>query len=143
MKRFVIITFSVVCVIGLKPPGLLIAQEIAVITHPDVPAETISKTLVLDFFTRDRRRWSNDQPVVPLDLQEPKEVRKTFYKALGKSSSRMRSIWMRLKLSGEGEPPEAIKSEEELLLRVANTPGAIGFVRRENVTEEVKLLTVL
>jgi len=114
-----------------------------VVAHPDVPDDDISKSRVLDFFTGDRRRWSNDQPVVPLDLQEPKEVRKTFYKSLGKSSSRMRSIWMRQKLSGEGEPPEAINSEEELLLRVANTPGAIGFVRRENVTDQVKLLAVL
>jgi len=98
---------------------------------------------VLDYFTGDRRRWENDSPVVPLDLQEPKDVRKTFYKSLGKSSSRMRSIWMKQKLSGEGEPPEAIRSEEELLLRVANTPGAIGFVRRDSVTESVKLLAVL
>jgi ABC-type phosphate transport system substrate-binding protein len=124
-------------------PDVVRAQEIAVIGHPDVPEEAISKALVLDFFTGDRRRWSDEEPVVPLDLQEPKEVRKTFYKSLGKSSSRMRSIWMRRKLSGEGEPPEAIDSERELLLKVASTPGAIGFVRRDSVNDQVKLLAVL
>ena len=132
--------FTALTLWGARPAS---SQDVAVIGHPDVPAESVSVALVLDYFTGDRRRWENDSPVVPLDLQEPKDVRKTFYKSLGKSSSRMRSIWMKQKLSGEGEPPEAIRSEEELLLRVANTPGAIGFVRRDSVTESVKLLAVL
>jgi ABC-type phosphate transport system substrate-binding protein len=132
-----------VLILGVSGMQDLRAQEIAVIGHPDVPAEAVSKELVLDYFTGDRRRWSNEEPVVPLDLQEPKEVRKSFYRSLGKSSSRMRSIWMRRKLSGEGEPPEAIETEQELVLKVANTPGAIGFVRRENVTTNVKLLALL
>ena len=137
------LTFIACLLLALGPattPISSFGQEIAVIAHPEVPESEISKELVLDFFTGDRRRWSNEEPVIPLDLQEPKEIRKSFYKSLGKSSSRMRSIWMRRKLSGEGEPPEAIRTEQEVILRVANTPGAIGFIRRENVTDQVKLL---
>jgi ABC-type phosphate transport system substrate-binding protein len=143
LKLIAPIALSVFLLGGILPQQLLFGQEVVVIAHPDTPGETISKSVVLDFFTGERRHWSNDQEVIPLDLQEPKEVRKTFYKSLGKSSSRMRSIWMKSKLSGEGEPPEAIKSEKELVLRVANTPGAIGFVRRESVSESVKLLVIL
>ena len=115
----------------------------AVIGHPEIPDSALDKTRILDYYTGDRQRWSDDQPVVPLDLQEPEDLRKSFYKTLGKSSSRMRSIWMRRKLAGEGEPPEAVETEEEILDRVAGTPGAIGFVRREYVTSQVKLLAVL
>lgn len=129
--------------LSIMLPDLLTAQDLAVIGHPGVPDSALEKSRILDYYTGDRQRWSNDEPVIPLDLQEPKDVRKNFYKSLGKSSSRMRSIWMRRKLAGEGEPPESIENERELLDRVADTPGAIGFVRRDSVTDQVKLLAVL
>jgi ABC-type phosphate transport system substrate-binding protein len=70
-------------------------------------------------------------------------VKKTFYKYLGKSSSRMKSIWLKRMLSGEGDPPQAFKSEEELLQKVMLTPGAVGFVATEKVNEQVKVLVVI
>jgi ABC-type phosphate transport system substrate-binding protein len=126
-----------------EAPANLWAQDLAVVGHPGIPDENLSKAVVLDYFTGDRRKWSDDQPVVPLDLQEPEDVRKNFYKTLGKSSSRMRSIWMKRKLSGEGEPPEPVESEAQLLEKVASTPGSIGFVRRDSVHGSVKVLAVL
>jgi hypothetical protein len=46
-------------------------------------------------------------------------------------------------LSGEGDPPEPIDSEEEMLKKVAATPGAIGFVSQSKVSEDVKVLIVI
>ena len=46
-------------------------------------------------------------------------------------------------LSGEGDPPEALTSESEMLKKVANTPGAIGFVSEKNASPDVKILTII
>lgn len=117
--------------------------QIAVIANPDVPVDSMSKTKIVDLFTGDVRLWGNGLPVVPIDLQEPKEVRKTFYKELGKSSARMRSIWMKKKLSGEGEPPEPVETEDEVVAKVASTPGSISFVRASHASRSVKVIRIL
>jgi ABC-type phosphate transport system substrate-binding protein len=117
--------------------------QIAVIANPSVPQDTVNKPTLLDYYTGDLRAWSDNQPVVVLDLDSDRRVRSSFYEDLGKSASRMRSIWMRRKLSGEGDPPEAIASNEDMITRVAETPGAIGFVPVAYVDERVKVLLTM
>jgi ABC-type phosphate transport system substrate-binding protein len=103
----------------------------------------MSKSKITDLFTGDVRVWEDGSQVVPLDLQEPKNVRKTFYKSLGKSSSRMRSIWMKRKLSGEGDAPAEVETEEEVVARVSTTPGSISFVRAAHAPSTVKVLRIV
>lgn len=138
--RFTISAFTFVLALSGAAPS---SGQIAVIANPSVPDDSMSKSKIVDLFTGDVRLWANGQPVVPLDLQSPKEVRKDFYKALGKSSSRMRSIWMKKKLSGEGDVPESVETEDEVVAKVAATPGSISFVRTAHATSSVKVLRIL
>ena len=46
-------------------------------------------------------------------------------------------------LSGEGDPPRQVKSAAELVERVSATEGAIGYVDRDAVTEEVMTLLII
>jgi len=114
--------------------------QVVVIAHKSVPLDTIKKSALLDLYTCDIKKWSDGQPVIVFDLKSPSEVKTAFYNYLGKSSSRMKSVWLKKLLSGEGEPPEAMNSEEELLGKVAATAGAIGFVSKAYVRKNVKLL---
>ena len=137
MKRIVLIIFPLI----LWASGA--SAQVAVIVHKSVPADSIKKYELLDLYTGDIRVWDDDRPVVVFDLKPRGDIRKTFYKYLGKSSSRMKSIWMKNMLSGEGDPPESVKSEEEILEKVASTPGAIGFVNHVLVNSDVKTLLVI
>ena len=115
--------------------------QVAVIAHKDVPVESIAKDTLLDFYTRDVLSWpSSDLEIVVCDLRQKGVVKDDFYEFLGKSSSRMKSLWLKRKLAGEGEPPEFFQTEEALLEYVTNTPGAIGFVHPSRVTSSVKVL---
>jgi ABC-type phosphate transport system substrate-binding protein len=114
--------------------------QVVVIAHKSAPMDTIKKSVLLDFYTYDIKKWSDGQPVIIFDLKPQSSVKTMFYNYLGKSPSRMKSIWLKKMLSGEGDPPKAMNSEEELLGKVAATPGAIGFVSKSNVREEVKIL---
>lgn len=117
--------------------------QVAVITNPSVEKNDITSGELLDFYSRDVRVWKNGDPVIVFDLKLKSEIKSTFYSFLGKSTSRMKSIWMKKMLSGEGDPPEALETEEAMLEKVASTPGAIGFVSKSKVTENVKVLVVI
>lgn len=114
--------------------------QIVVIAHKSVPVDTLKKSELLDFYTCDIRKWSNGQPVVIFDLKAPSEVKTMFYNFLGKSSSRMKSIWLKKVLSGEGEPPQVLNSEEDVVSKVAATAGAIGFVSKTQGRKNVKVI---
>ncbi len=118
-------------------------SQVAVIAHKSVPIDKIKKSELLDFYTGDIKKWINGDKVIVNDLKPKGEVKKIFYKFLGKTPSRMKSIWLRNMLSGEGDPPEALKSEEEMLQKIAATPGAIGFLSHTKVDNNVKTLIVI
>ncbi len=118
-------------------------SQVAVIANKAVPINEIKKTELLDFYTGDTKKWDNQIPVIVFDLKLKSAVKDTFYNFLGKSPSRMKSIWLKKMLSGEGEPPKALESEEDMLKKVAETSGAIGFVSKEKINGEVKTLLII
>jgi ABC-type phosphate transport system substrate-binding protein len=123
-------------------PQFSLAQ-VAVIAHKAVPVDTLSQAQLFDVFSGDIKIWSNKVRVVVFDLKPAGEAKEAFYKLLGKTPSRMKSIWLKKLLMGEGDPPEALLSEEEVLKKVAATRGAIGFVDKAKVTPEVKMIVIV
>jgi ABC-type phosphate transport system substrate-binding protein len=135
MKKLILTTFILICV---QLPAF---GQVAVIAHKAVPVDTINKSELLDFYTYDIKKWENNSPVVIIDLKPKSQAKTDFYKFLGKSISRMKSIWLKKMLSGEGDPPESVQSEDEVVQKVASTPGALGFARAEKVvTGKIKVL---
>jgi hypothetical protein len=130
-------------VLVLAIPATSSAAQVAVIAHLDAPADTLASTRLLDFYTGDVQTWNGEIAVVIFDLKPRTEVKKAFYHFLGKSPSRMKSIWMKRLLAGEGEPPQALGSNREMLEKVATTSGAIGFAHRDSVYGPVKILAII
>ena len=124
----------------LLAASLVGAAEVVVVAHRDAPEDSVEPSRLLDFYTGDIRQWEDGTRVVVFDLKEKGETRERFFEYIGKSSSRMRTIWLKRMLSGEGDPPEALADEEEMVRRIATTPGAVGFTKREFVNDSVKVL---
>jgi len=117
--------------------------QVAVIAHKSVPVDVIEKSDLLDCYTGDKSFWSDDKRVIIFDLKEKGDTRDAFYKYLGISSTRMKSIWMKRMLSGDADPPEFLESEDKMLQKVASTKGAIGFVSKAKVSDKVKMILLL
>lgn len=128
---------------------LLLAQaqissaQVAVIVHKAAPVDSLTHAELLDYFSCEVKMWSNKTPVVVFDLKPQSEIKDAFYEFLGKSASRMKSIWMKKLLMGEGDPPQALPSEEEVLKKVTDTPGAIGFISKAKVRDGVKVVLTI
>ena len=117
--------------------------QVSVIANKSVPVDQINSSKLFDMYSGDMKWWDNGEPVVVFDIDPNSEIKTAFYEFLGKSTSRMKSIWLKNLLSGEGDPPEAVKSEEEMLKKVISTRGAIGFVRTSEVNDKVKVLATI
>ena len=120
------------------------AAAVAVIAHSDVVMDTLTRDQLLDYFTGDRQEWPDGTPVVIKELKARGSVRTTFYDFIGQRPSRLKSIWLRNMLSGEGERPESLGSAAEMLECIVDTPGAIGFVDAGQVADaRVKTLILI
>ena len=118
-------------------------SQVAIIANKSVKLDKIEQAELLDYYSRDLKFWDNGDPIIIFDLKVKNDIRDIFYKYLGKSSSRMKSVWMKKMLLGEGDPPEPLDSEEDMLEKIIETPGSIGFLNAELVTDEVKLLRII
>jgi ABC-type phosphate transport system substrate-binding protein len=114
--------------------------QVAVIANKDVPVDTLSKSELLDLYTLEIGLWNTGQTVTVFDLKQKSEVKDTFYDYLDKSTSRMKSIWMKKMLSRGDDPPQSLESEESVLKKVSSTSGSIGFISKSKVSEDVKIL---
>ncbi|NUO79874.1 hypothetical protein HUU05_07340 [candidate division KSB1 bacterium] len=114
--------------------------QVAVIAHKAAPLDSLTKAQLLDYYSCEVKHWSKNQPVLVVDLKQQSEAKAAFYRFLGITASRMKSIWLKKLLMGEGVEPLVVKSEEEMLKKVASTPGALGFISADKVTDEVKTL---
>jgi ABC-type phosphate transport system substrate-binding protein len=119
------------------------SAEVAVIANRSVPVSQVDKVMLLDLYSGDVKEWDNGDPIVLVDLKPKSDVKAAFYDFLGKSASRMKSIWMKNLLTGEGQPPESVETQEAILEKVASTPGAIGYIDHKLVNEQVIALKVI
>jgi ABC-type phosphate transport system substrate-binding protein len=117
--------------------------QVAVIGNKSVPVDSIAKIALVDLYLLDVTKWGDGSPAIVKDLKQKGVVRDGFYDYLGKSSSRLKTIWMGKMLTGELDPPEALRTEEEMLSKVAATPGAIGFLSLTKTNDSVKVLLII
>lgn len=54
----------------------------------------------------------------------------------------LRQSWDRLVYSGMAQAPIEVANEEELINRVAATPGGIGYVRKVKPNDSIKIISI-
>jgi ABC-type phosphate transport system substrate-binding protein len=114
--------------------------QIAVIANKSLNVSTLTLNEIADIYSLETTVWKGGQSISVFELKGNSPEKEQFYLAMGKSYDNFKKGWLRAKLSGEGNPPKALMSEEEMIESVRNTAGAIGFIRANKVTEAVKVL---
>lgn len=105
------------------------AQEL--IANRGLAGNDLSRTEAQLLFTMRLRHWPDKQPVKVFVLPDDNPVHGAFTTAvLGLFPYQVRRVWDRQLFSGTGQAPVTVADEEEMLRRVASTPGAIGYLDR-------------
>jgi hypothetical protein len=120
---------------------MLAAQELIVNQAP--LNAWISQNEARLYFTMRRPLWDNNQPVKVFVLPDDHPLHRQFVKSvLGLFPYQLRQVWDRQLFSGTGQAPITVATEQEMLERVASTPGGIGYAASGAAYSQVRTLEV-
>ena len=144
MKKSVLSVLS----LALLSLGLwtLAAQEqpaFRVITHPDNPVTSLSKTQVSKILLKKVSKWDDGRLVQAVDQGGKGPIREAFTKEIhGRSVSSIQRYWQRKIFSGDEVPPPELASDREVVEFVSQNVGAIGYVSSDASLDGVKVVSI-
>lgn len=119
------------------------SASVEIVVHPDVSSRSLSRNSLRAIFGMRLRAWPDGPAIRVFVLPDDAPLHHLFAKEkLNIFSYQLRSAWDRLVFSGTGQAPFLVNSEEEMRKRIAATPGAIGYLRREHIDESIQILHV-
>lgn len=99
------------------------------VVHHAVSVDSLSQNAARLIFTMRVLRWEDGRKVRVYVLPDSHPVHQEFSKRqLGLYPRQLRRVWDRHLFSGSGSVPSEVASVEEMQRRVAETPGAIGYL---------------
>lgn len=101
----------------------------------DVRPEQVSRERVRGLFLARQRFWPDGSPARPVNLPPTDGLREAFSRGvLGRGVRELSSYWSDRYFHGT-RPPPTLASPEAVLLFLARTPGAVGYVGVERTGE--------
>ena len=116
--------------------------QVAVIVNKSVGAATLTSAQCAAIYSLDNKTWPNGDKVIVFDSKNATTKGK-FFGFIGKTDAELKKIWMRVQLSGGGKAPEGLSSDDEIVAKVASTPGAIGYVGASAAGSSVKVVATV
>lgn len=113
------------------------------IVNPEAGVTSITIDEARLYVTMRHKAWPNGVPVKVFVLPDDAPLHHAFANALlGMFPYQLRRVWDRQLFSGTGQAPITLDTEEEMVRRVAKTPGAMGYVDSVPADAPVRLLEV-
>jgi ABC-type phosphate transport system substrate-binding protein len=119
------------------------ADGVAVVVNPGVEEQRVSLGTLRTIFGMRLRTWEDGTPIRVYVLPDDHPLHSEFTKqVLGMFPHQLRWAWDRLVFSGTGQAPTEVGTEREMYRKIAGTAGAIGYLRRDQIDEDIKVLRV-
>lgn len=119
------------------------AGAVDVIVNKGVALNSLSLASARAIFGMRQVKWPDGAAIRVFVLSDDHTLHGALCKErLNLFPYQLRQSWDRLVYSGMAQAPSEVLSEEELLNKVAATPGAIGYVRKVKANDPVKILNV-
>jgi hypothetical protein len=113
------------------------------ITHQGTGVETVTRNEARLFFTMRLKNWPDGTLVKVFVLPDNSDLHHRFAnEVLGLYPYQLRRVWDRQIFSGTGQAPITLSNEQEILDRIATTPGAIGYTEALLDKPRVRVLEV-
>jgi len=123
-----ILSLLALCLALLLPPAAAAELPFAVIAAPGATDHPLTRESVALIFRRKLNYWENGTRIQPVNLPPAHPLRRAFSRAiLGHAPDALEDYWREMYFHGV-LPPHVLASEEAVILFVASTPGAIGYV---------------
>ncbi len=128
--------------VGISYAGLARATEpYEIVTHAGVNEKTLSKSSLRAIFGMRLHAWPDGTAIRVFVMRDDAPLHAAFSKEkLNVFPYQLRLAWDRLVFSGTGQAPDTVASPEEMLAKVAGTPGAIGYLTKSKTDGRVNVL---
>jgi hypothetical protein len=129
--------------LALSFSALLHAEPVAIV-HPSTPHTALERKSLRAAFGMTLQTWPNGQPLTVFVFRDDAVLHQQFCrKVLGVLPYTLRRNWDRLLFSGAAQAPITVQTSQEMLYRVATTPGAIGYIEKESHNASVSIIEVI
>ncbi len=116
---------------------------VELIANSGVQAESLPRSVIRSIFAMRMTSWPNGLPIRVFVLGDKSELHADFSKRiLGVFPHQLRRAWNRQIFSGIGQAPERVENQVEMLSRVAETPGAVGYLSEDMINEQIRTIAV-
>lgn len=127
---YLMICLSLFAFCPFMPQGAL-AEDVKIITNSSVPAGSVDAATVKKIYSGYTTKWPDGTRII-VTIMENAPYHEEFLKTyVGKNSSQFTATWKKIMFTGKGKFPTDCNSEQVLLDLIAQTPGAIGYVKEE------------
>jgi hypothetical protein len=129
-------TFAALLMLSVVASSQESAPSVDVIVSPSLTSTKLDRSLLRAVFTMRLRQWPDGSPIRVFVLPDHDPLSDQFYRErLGMYSYVLRRAWDRMVFTGTGLAPTVVRTEREMIERVRSTPGAIGYVRKRELSE--------
>ena len=112
---------------------------VQLVVNPSVAASSLNPATVRAIFNMRLLNWPDGTPIRVYVLPDKDPLHKSFSKQfLQVFPYQLRRSWDRRVFSGTGQAPRQLNDVQEMQARVADIPGAIGYLPEDRIDESVK-----
>lgn len=123
--------------------SVVFASDVVLIANKANTLDTLKQNQLVRIYLRKTKQFANGSEVIPIDLKAG-DTRDVFYRdVVRKSERQLKYYWSRMMFSGNTRPPKKLRSDRAVIHFVANHVNALGYVRADSVTDDVKVISVL
>lgn len=111
--------------------------QTCVIVNKDVDVTSIDKNTIKRIFQLQEKRLGGTVLTV---FDNGGAASGKFYGAIGITYEDIKKEWLKAKLTGKGNPPDKLGSDDDVVSKVGSTSGGIGYVNKSSVKGNVKIV---
>ena len=120
-----------------------LAWGVEIIGNRSVSVNSLSLATARSVFGMRQVKWPDDERIQVFVLADTHPTHVALCKErLNLFPYQLRQSWDRLVYAGMAQAPIEVATEEELLNKVATTPGAIGYVRKVKPNDAIKIISI-
>lgn len=116
--------------------------DVVLICNKTVAQDNLETRDIQQIYLGRKTRWSDNQKIQFVTMKEGSAHSEFLSDYISKTPSQYSVFWKKMIFTGQGKPPLAFDTPEEVVEYVSQTPGAIGYVPAGIPIGEVKVVDV-
>jgi ABC-type phosphate transport system substrate-binding protein len=119
------------------------AGAVEIVVNPSIKQQTLTLNTLRAIFSMRMTQWPDGTPIRVFVLGDKNPEHAAFSKQiLGVFPHQLRRAWNRQIYSGTGQAPNKVDTTAEMRYQIEKTPGAIGYLPKEQINGHIRTIEI-